>query len=493
MNMRIAIGGVMHETNTFSNVKTTVELFKGWEWDLNEEIMARHEGVQDYLGGMIEKCKQLGLEIVPTFSTFTGPSGIITKETYEALRNELVTSIQNAGKIDGICLGLHGAGVAEGVDDLEGFLLRDLRAAVGYEIPIVVTLDLHANLTELMIQEANALLGVNFYPHTDSYDRGLEAIELLQQIILKKVNPVMHLATLPLMIPTSTTYKSPAKDINEICWQWEANPDVIDCTFFHGFPYTDIPNVGVTVLAITNGKEALAKEIATDVARDIWEKKEEFMQDLPTPEEGIKQALALEGQPIVINETSDNPGGGTPGDGTFLLRAMIEENAPNTTFGFIYDPEVAELAHQAGVGAYIDVKLGGKTDSLHGEPIQVTAYVKSLTDGQFFQSSPMWQGLKVNLGTSARLQVGNVDIIVASVRAQTFDEQVFLLHGIDVTKYKIVALKSSQHFRAAFQLIAKEILTVDSPGLSTCDFSSFDYKRIARPIFPLDSVADLKG
>lgn len=141
---------------------------------------------------------------------------------------------------------------------------------------------------------------------------------------------------------------------------------------------------------------------------------------------------------------------------------------------------------------YIDVKLGGKTDSLHGEPIELTVYVKSLTDGQFFQSSPMWQGLKVNLGRSARLQVGNVDIIVASVRAQTFDEQVCLLHGIDVSKYKIIALKSSQHFRAAFQSIAKEIVTVDSPGLSTCDFSSFDYKRIARPVFPLDSVPDFE-
>lgn len=470
-----------------------VELFQAWEWDHHEKVMQRHEGVEDYLGGMIEKGKKLGVELVPAFSTFTGPSGMITQQTYEALKQELITHIVTAGDLDGICLALHGAGVAEGVDDLEGSLLKELRQAVGYEIPIVVTLDLHANLTDLMVQEASALLGVNFYPHTDSYDRGMEAIELLVQIIQGKVDPVMHLVQLPLIIPTSTTLQSPAKDINECCWEWEKHPDVVDCTFFHGFPYTDIPDVGVSVLAITNGKAELAEKAAADVAQSIWEKRLEFAPNLPGPAEGIRQALATEGQPIVINETSDNPGGGTPGDGTYLLRAMIEENASNTCFGFIYDPEVAKLTDQAGPGSTIDVKLGGKTDSLHGEPLSLKVYVKSVTDGQFIQSSPMWRGIQVNLGLSARLQVGHVDIIVCSVRSQTFDEKVFLLHGIDVTKYKIVALKSSQHFRAAFQSIAHEIISVDSPGLSTCNFASFNYTRLRRPIFPLDPVVDARG
>jgi microcystin degradation protein MlrC len=486
--MRIAIGQVAHETNTFSNVLTTVDLFKGSEWDHGDKVIERHSGVEDYLGGMIEKSNQMGIAVTPTFSAFTGPSGMITKETFETLKSELITNIRNAGAVDGICLALHGAGVAEGVDDLEGELLKALREVVGYELPIVVTLDLHANVTHLMVQESTALLGVNYYPHTDCYDRGCEAVELLVQIIKGQIKPVMHLAKLPLMLPTSTTYQSPAKDINEICWEWEKHPQVVDCTFFHGFPYTDIPNFGVTILSITNDDAALAEQSANDVARQVWNKRVEFTPTLPTPEDGIKQALAAEGSPIVINETSDNPGGGTPGDGTFLLKAMIEANAPNTCFGFIYDPEVVEMAHKAGVGSSTVVQLGAKTDSLHGKPLPLTVYVKCLTDGQFIQSSPMWRGLKVNFGRSARLQVGNVDVIVCSVRSQTFDEQVFLLHGIDVTTYKIVALKSSQHFRAAFQSIAKLIITVDSPGLSTCNFTAFDFKRISRPVYPLDSM-----
>ncbi len=190
----------------------------------------------------------------------------------------------------------------------------------------------------------------------------------------------------------------------------------------------------------------------------------------------------VEGQPIVINETSDNPGGGTPGDGTHLLRALLEEDLAQTCFGFIFDPEVAQTAHKAGVGAVINVKLGGKTDSLHGEPLEVLAYVKSLTDGQFIQSSPMWQGARVNLGKSARLRIGHVEVLVCSVKSQVLDEQNFLLHGIDVKKYKIVALKSSQHFRAAFESSSKKIITVDSPGLSTMNLFNFPYMQLARPI-----------
>ncbi|WCK52359.1 M81 family metallopeptidase [Aneurinibacillus sp. Ricciae_BoGa-3] len=484
--MRIAIGQIAHETNTFSTVKTTVDVFKSWEWDHGQEILERHDNVKDYLGGMIDQCNQLGIKVAPTFSAFAGPSGIITNETFEILKNELLSSIHAAGELDGICLALHGAGVAEGIDDLEGSLLEELRKIVGYEIPIVVTLDLHSNITQKMIQTSNALLGVNFYPHTDSYERGLEAVGLIVQMIEGKINPVMHLVNLPLLIPTSTTYQSPSKDINEICWQWEKNPNIIDCTFFHGFPYTDIPNIGVSVLTITNGDIELAEKASENVAQIIWQKKDEFAPSLPSPEEGIKQSLAIEGNLVVVNETSDNPGAGTPGDGTYLLKALIEENAPNTCFGFIYDPMVAEEAYRVGVGATIEVKLGGKTDSIHGEPLSIRGYVKSLTDGQFFQSSPMWQGIKVNLGKSVRLQVGNVDVIVCSVRSQTFDDQVFLLHGIDISKYKIVALKSSQHFRAYYQSVASAIITVDSPGLSTANLFTFQYNRLNKSVYPLD-------
>lgn len=487
--MKIVIAEVMHETNTFSNVPTTRDLFELWEWARGEEIVSAHRGVRDFLGGMVDAAEERGIEVVGAFAASAYPAGTITRETYEALRDELLSGIAAAGDADAICLSLHGAGVAEGIDDLEGALLEAVRQQVGYEIPLVVTLDLHGNITDQMIAEADILLGVHLYPHTDCYERGKEAVELAEKMVKGTLVPRMYRAKLPLIVPTSTTNISPAKDINEVCYQWEQKPGVVDCAFFHGFPYTDIPELGVTVVAVTNNDEKLAQQAAEDVARVIWEKREEFSLDILSPQEGLELAKAATAYPVVINETSDNPGGGTPGDGTYLLRAMLEADLEDACFGFIYDPEVAALAHDKGVGSTIQVRLGGKTDQLHGAPIELTAYVKALTDGSFITSSPMGKGSPVHLGKSVRLQANGVDILVCSVKTQVLDEQIFLLHGIDVTKYKIVSLKSSQHFRASFEPIAAQIITVDSPGLTTLQFASFDYKRLNRPVYPLDSVS----
>ncbi|MGO0061978.1 M81 family metallopeptidase [Brevibacillus fluminis] len=488
--MRIVIAEVMHETNTFSNVPTTRELFELWEWARGDATIANHRGVRDFLGGMIDAADQRGIEVVGAFSASAYPAGTITSKTYEALQDELLSGIAAAGKVDAICLALHGAGVAEGIDDLEGALLKAVREQVGYELPLIVTLDLHGNITDEMVREADILLGVHLYPHTDCYERGLEAVELAERMVKGTLVPRMYRATLPLIVPTSTTNLSPAKDINEACYRWEREPGMVDCAFFHGFPYTDIPELGVTVIAIANDDAELAKRAAESVADLIWAKRDEFAPDVLSPKEGLALAKEATAFPVVINETSDNPGGGTPGDGTYLLRAMLEADLQDACFGFIYDPEVAALAHEKGVGATIEVQLGGKTDQLHGEPIALTAYVKALTDGAFITSSPMGKGSPVNLGKSVRLQANGVDILVCSVKTQVLDEQVFLLHGIDVTAYKIVALKSSQHFRASFEPISAQIITVDSPGLTTLQFSSFAYKRLNRPKYPLDPVTE---
>ncbi|MFS0603825.1 M81 family metallopeptidase [Peribacillus frigoritolerans] len=486
--MRIAIGQLVHETNTFSNVKTTIDLFKLWEWDHGDVILQKHCGVKNYLGGMIDRGNELGIKIIPTFSAWANPSGIITKETYRTAKQELISAIEGSGDLDAICIFLHGAGVAEGVDDLEGDLLTALRMRVGYKMPIVTVLDLHGNITEAMIKESNAIFGNVEYPHTDSYERGIEAIDLTVGILIGKVKPEMGFTKLPLLIPTTTSYNSPVKEINEWCLEWEKHPEVIDCTFYHGFPYSDIPYAGASIITTTNNNPHLAQRVSNDIASRIWEIKDKFFPTLPSPEEAITYASSRVDFPIVINEASDNPGAGTPGDGTYLLKEMIKADIPNTCFGFIYDPEVADIAHKTGVGSLIQVELGGKTDTLHGKSLKISAYVKCLTDGEFIQSSPMWRGSKVNLGKSARLKVGNVDVIVCSVRSQTFDEQIFLLHGIDVLKSKIIGLKSSHHFRASYVSIAKEIITVDSPGLSTGDLLSFNHKKINKPIYPFDTV-----
>jgi microcystin degradation protein MlrC len=245
----------------------------------------------------------------------------------------------------------------------------------------------------------------------------------------------------------------------------------------------------MSVVAIADGDDDLARAAAQDVARAIWAAREEYRPTSLTPQEAIAAALATEGGPVVINDTSDNPGGGSPGDSTHLLRAMLDAGLQNACYAFIYDVATAAHAHDAGVGATIRVRLGGKTDTLHGRPIEADAYVKGLTDGRFRLTTPMGRGMAVNLGPMARLQIGGIDILVSSERSQVLDDEVFLLHGLDVRRYKIVALKSSAHFRAGFTHLAKAIITADAPGATTLRLENFTHHRLRRPIWPLDDSA----
>lgn len=489
--MRVAIGQIYHETNTFSAEWTNESSFRQSEWLEGQEIITAHEGVRDYIGGMIDEARLLDIELVPVFSAAAEPSGIIVEETWHKMKQRLMDLLMEAGELDGICLALHGAGISEECNDIEGELLSSVRAAAGTEIPLVATLDLHANMTPAMVEHADLLLGVNLYPHSDEYDRGREAIRRLREIARGTIRPRMHLERLPLMIQTSTTLFGPAAQVNQICWEWEKRTGMLDCTFYHGFPYTDAPDVGVSVLAVADGDEALAlaAQAAQEAARAIWELRDEFNTAHVSPAEGLRMACESDQHPVIINETSDNPGAGTPGDGTYLLAELLRENVPGSCFCHICDPEVAEAAHRAGVGSQIDVELGGKTDDHHGSPLKISAYVKLLTDGEFTLTSPMGAGKKVCLGKSVRLRVGNVDVIVCSVKSQLLDDELLKLHGIDLLDYKMVGIKSSQHFRGFFQDRVPRIITVDSPGLSTFDYTRFNYRRVRRPIYPLDQTS----
>jgi microcystin degradation protein MlrC len=252
---------------------------------------------------------------------------------------------------------------------------------------------------------------------------------------------------------------------------------------------TDVPGAGAAVLAITDNNPELARSCATEVAEVVWAMRDALLPRSLSCEEAIALAMAEPLGPVVINETSDNTGGGAPGDGTHLLRAMLDAGLADSAFGFVVDPVTAAQAHAAGVGATIDVELGARTDRLHGEPIRARAYVKALTDGRFVDQA-FAAGTQVDLGAMARLRVAGVDVLVSSRRSQTFDPEPFLLHGIDVRRCRVVALKSSHHFRAGFEDLARAIVTADPPGLTTQRVEALERLRVARPVWPLDAGAD---
>jgi len=489
-SMRIAIGEFAHETNTFCPGFTGLDSFRAHDWSEGEDLLARHRGVRNDLGGMIEAGERLGVELVPTLATTTQPSATIAREAYETIRDTLLAHIARAGRLDAICLALHGAGSADGIDDLEGAFLRELRAQAGPDIPIVVSLDLHGNTTAAMVEHATALFYCHEYPHIDTFHRGAETVETAARIVRGEIRPVKRLVRPPVAIPPSTTFSGPAMVINERCFHWQEAPRVLDCAFTHGFPHTDVPEIATSVLVTTDNDPELAARVADDVAKLVLDTLEEFRQSLPGAEEAIARALQATALPVIVAEVSDNPGGGAPGSGTHLLRALLAANAPDTCFGFVWDPATAAQAHQAGTGATIDVRLGGFSDDLHGASVEAEAYVKVLSDGRFTLTNPMGAGSAVNLGPMGRLLIGNVDVIVGSERAQTLDDELFQLHGIDVRRRRIVGLKSQQHFRGGFQHLAGTTIRCDTPGLTTSNLSSLPYRRIRRPIWPLDPLPE---
>lgn len=486
--MRIGIAGMAHETNSFSSVPTTEALFRRLTYWEGQEAL--RPGVRIFMGGHTDEAIAQGIELAPVFYANANPSGKIPRETLETMRDRMVEGLwaeHQKAPLDGIAFVPHGAGVAEGYPDLEGEILRAIRQRFGKDIPIGVSLDLHANVTEAMITHADVLIGVKCYPHVDSYETGRKVIAELARIIRTGKKPCKRLIPLPWLLAPAfgVTLQGPAHDAQQLTLRLEEDPAIHSVTFFHGFPYADIPQAQVTVTAFADTQEA-ADKAAAEVANYVWNRRREFMTETLSAAQALDLAEAEEKGPVVINESSDNPGGGAPGDGTHLLRELLKRNLPGSAFGHILDPQVAKQAAEAGIGATISCVLGGKTDHLHGEPVVIEkAYVKALSDGKFINRSPMGNGETIRHGLTARLQVGNVDVVVTSLPRQTMDKGPFELVGIPYGEYRILCLKSSQHFRGWWQDKAARIIPCDPPGIHCGDLSVFDFKMANKNYFPL--------
>lgn len=485
---RIAIAGVVHETNTYCRDTTPAEAFS----QRRGYAVLRARGTQTTVGGALAACERLGFDVVPILVANAQPSGTIQEEAYESFKREILAGINDASPIDAVFLDLHGAGVAEHLEDIEGDLVVAIRRLVGEATPITAVFDLHGNITQTMADALDGVFACRQYPHVDMHERAHEAIDLIDAMLREHFRPVVHVESVPILLPTTTTFTGIGKKFLAETLALESADDVIDVSWFHGFPYTDIPHVGCHFAVTVRGDRATAAQLGARAAQALWDQREAFRPQSLSADEAVELAQTADKLPVVINETSDNCGGGAPGDGTHLLRAMLDAQLEKACFGFVVDPDVARLAHDAGVGRRIDVSLGGKTDDLHGEPLQLSAYVKALHDGRV-KMLAMAKGAPMNLGLLARLVVDGVDVIVASNRSQTFDTAPFTAVGIDVLDYPIIALKSSNHFRAGFQELAGTIITADPPGLTTHHIEVFERGRVNQALWPIDSAAAYAG
>ena len=491
--MRFAIGGFAHETNTFGTILVT-EAFLEKRKRRGERIITASRGVHSNLGGMIDECEARGIELVPTLLSGLSPSGPTEQAAFEAFLEELVDRLWNAHQekpLDGILLNLHGAGVAFGYHDLEGTLLKAVRDRFGREMPIGIELDLHGNITPEIIDLCDVAVGFKCYPHVDGYECARHMVSLLCDRIASGTPIGKSLIKLPWHLAPAfgVTLSGPAHDIQQLIYKMvEEEEELLDATFFHGFPYADIPFSGVGIVTMAKTQES-ADRYAHTIAEYAWSRRKDFIIPTHSAEEAMDLAEQAEA-PVVVNESSDNPGGGAPGDGTHLLREMLKRDLPGTVYGHIYDPEVTKQAVAAGVGATIDCLLGAKSDYIHGTPVELKgAYVKTISDGRYIKKNPMGAGAMQNMGPTVLLQVGNVGIIVSGNRSQNLDDGPFRIVGVDYRDMRILALKSSQHFKGWWVGRAKTIIACDSPGIHGANLNDFEYKYLNKDYFPFKDAA----
>jgi microcystin degradation protein MlrC len=486
--VKLFLAMMSHETNTFSNVPTDRGQFEARHLHYGGEILETFRGTGTCLGGMIDAAERHGARLIPSVAASASPAGLVTKDIYGHVKERLLADLRAAGHLDGVLLDLHGAMVTEGHDDGEGDLIQAVRAVVGPTVPIAVTLDFHGNLSGDMVRGAELLHGYKTYPHVDMAERGMEATVRLLEVIAGRIRPTAALRTPPLLPPLGNqgTARGPMRRLYDLAAEMEKDPEVISVSIFAGFPHADIPQAGLSVYVVTDNDQSLADRLAEQLAQVAWTLRHEFIhQSLPVPE-AVAKALAAEGRPIILADMADNTGGGAAGDGTEILRELLRVGARSTVVACLWDPAAVRECALAGVGASVTLDVGGKVDTRHGAPLRVTGTVRTLSDGRFVHKGPMARGLPGRLGTTAVLDVSDVKIILISHRWQTLDPEMLRFVGLDPLEHKVLVIKSTIHYRAAFEPLAREIIEVDAPGLSSSNLARFDFKRIRRPIFPLD-------
>jgi microcystin degradation protein MlrC len=508
MAFRVAAAQIAHETNVFSVVKTGLAAFEASGIHIGQDVIETAHDTNTEFCGFITGAETQGFDLLPLIAVWATPSGLVTAEAARHLAGLVTDGLRRAmadGSLDGVLLALHGAMVTEIDDDGEGYILQMVRDVVGPDVPVVATLDLHANISTRMVELADVLIGYDTYPHVDMAERAEEAAAVLVRLMRQEVRPTAALRKPP-MLPTSqrmTTGRMPMRALIERAHRMEEDPRVIDVTVAGGFPLADTEDAGFGILVTTDADPDLAANLANDLATEAWSLRDGFLGGVSSFEHAAELIQSLDTEddvdmpvsgPLILVDIADNPWTGGPGDSVELLRFLFAQEVHGAAIALVRDPEVVRDAIAAGPGGQITVDLGGKTDKLHGDPIRVCAHVKLLSDGRFVNDGPMMAGLTVDLGPTALLlcepETGPpappVEVLVTTRAETPIDLNVFRCHGMEPTRHRVLGLKGKGHFRAAFEPIARRVVLVEGPGITGADLSRLTFRRVRRPIWPLD-------
>jgi microcystin degradation protein MlrC len=491
--MRVVMAMMKHETNTFSPVPTPYARFEAWGVHAGAEAVAAYENTNMTLAAYIKLARAAGAEIALPIAAEAMPSGPVAADAYERLSAPILAAV--AKGCDAVMLDLHGAMVAESTDDGEGTLLERIRQ-LAPRTPICVTLDFHCNLTERMVANADAIIGYKTYPHVDMFEVGGQVGAILFRMLRGESRPVMGWGQAPLLSQTlrQGTDDEPMKSTIAHARELEASGRVLAATVFGGFALADIRDAGASAVCIAEGDRAAAQAAADELLGRLWRDREEHLYRHEPLEQAIARAKALDEGPILLLDHADNTGSGGAQDVMTVIEEVLRQGLTDVAVAAVWDPAAVRRMMEAGVGATLTLPLGGKTDmpsiGEKGRPLTLTGKVKLLSDGEWVVRGPMYHGVTVRNGPTAVFETQGVEIVVVSNHHEPWDRGIFTSVGIDPTSKKYLILKSRIHYRAGFAPLARRTIACDGVGVTTSDNRLLKYRKVRRPIFPLDRIND---
>lgn len=497
MSKHVVAAKIKHETNGFNRILTTLEHFRDYELLAGPEVIPYYRGTRLEMGAFIDSADQYRWTLDVPVSTFANPSGVVADDAFDHLCGLLIDGLERQPRIDGVLLALHGAMFTESHGDAEGELLARVRAVVGPGVPIAVTLDPHANVTQRMVDHANIITAFRTSPHTDQYETGMRAAKLLDDTMHGRLQPEMSLARRPSLqgFDGARTYVPGGPMLQALDLAAAAqrqHPEVACISIQAGFSRCDIAELGPTVVVTTNGRASSAQAIAESLMDFCWETRTVWSDPLVTIEQAVVAARAqvAGAAPLVLGDYGDAPGGGSYGDSTRLLEALLRAGISRGAFAAIYDPATVQQALAAGLGAQIDIALGGHSDPAYmGDPIRTRARVRAISaTGDMVFKGPYGTGTRRSFGPSVCLDVAGFAVVVSSRNLGLYDLEQFRIFGLEPAEFSVVVVKCMQGHHAAFDPIGSRTLDVDTGGLTTADLKRFTFTRVQRPVWPLDAI-----
>jgi microcystin degradation protein MlrC len=487
--MRVAIAELKQESNTFVPRPTTLADFAAWHHWRGDDVLAGLADTNSEIAGFLDVLAAADMTPVPLLATFAMSGGKVAADAFATLCDELVEGLEAQWPFAGVLLALHGAMVVEGEDDGDGEIIARVRDAIGPDLPLVVSMDLHANVTRRCVEGADAIVGFRTCPHIDQRDTGRRAAAILVRMLRDGVRPATGFVKLPMVVPASTHIHhlpGPFQRLMQAAAAAEGGL-VLSASVFAVQPWLDIAEMGFATVAVTDDDPALAQRAADDLARLAWDERESFMATELVPiDAAIARALAAPAGPIVLSDLADGTGAGSPGDATAVIRALLAVDPPEPAYVCVRDPEAAQAAIAAGVGATVDLTVGGKLDTQFNQPIRLRGTVAFAGPARFRFAGEGYTGVEQDMGECAVVRAGNVAVLILGNTVMTVDPAMYRAVGLEPAEAKIVVVKSHIQFRAGYDGIAREIILLDSPGMSSDHLTTLPFRRIERPIFPFD-------